>query len=69
MGRTDAVLARNGVTYAQHDNVQIAGQRNPLGIRQLVSWTFPFNGGPDVTQTHGGSNEAIPYLIEPHIGQ
>ena len=60
-----AGLAWKGVTYAPRDNVQIAGQPNHDGIGQLVSWTFTFNGGTNVTQEYDGPNESIPYLIEP----
>lgn len=62
-----AGLSWAGVTYAPHDNVQIAGQPNHQGIGQLVSWTFTFNGGADITQTYDGPNEAIPYLVEPCV--
>lgn len=60
-----AGLAWNGVTYAPHDNVAISGQPNHDGIGQLVSWTFTFNGGTNVTQTYDGPDEGIPYLVEP----
>jgi hypothetical protein len=62
-----AALAWNGVTYAPNDNVSIAGQPNHDGIGQLISWTFTFNGGTDVTQTFDGPGDGFPYLIEPCV--
>jgi hypothetical protein len=55
------------VTYAPYDNVQIAGQPQHDGIGQLVSWTFTFNGGTEVTQTYEGPGDGTPYLIEPCV--
>jgi hypothetical protein len=62
-----AGLAWTGVTYAPNDNVAIAGQPNHNGIGQLISWTFTFNGGTDVTQTFDGPGDGVPYLIEPCV--
>lgn len=62
-----SALAWNGITYAPHDNVKIAGQPNHDGIGQLVSYTFTFNGGTDVTQTFDGPGDGFPYLIEPCV--
>lgn len=62
-----AGLAWNGVTYAPHDNVAIAGQPGHEGIGQLISWTFTFSGGTEVTQTFDGPGDGPPYLIEPCI--
>jgi hypothetical protein len=60
-----AGLSWSGVTYAPHDNVAIAGQPSHQGVGQLVSWTFTFNGGTNVTQTYDGPAIGYPYLIEP----
>ncbi|HEX8916112.1 MAG TPA: pilus assembly protein TadG-related protein [Humisphaera sp.] len=60
-----AGLAWSGITYAPHDNVAIAGQPSHSGVGQLVSWTFTFNGGTDVTQTYDGPAVGYPILIEP----
>ena len=62
-------LAWSGVTYAPHDNIQIAGQPNHDGIGQFVSWTFKFSGGVAVKQTYDGPDQALPRLVEPHLGQ
>ena len=62
-----SALAWNGVTYAPNDNVKIAGQPNHDGIGQLISWTFTFNGGANVTQTFDGPGDGFPYLIEPCV--
>lgn len=64
-----AALAWNGITYAPHDNVTLAGQPGHDGVGQLVSWTFTFSGGVTVKQTYAGPNDALPYLIEPTLGQ
>lgn len=64
-----AALSWTGITYAPHDNVTLAGQPGHNGVGQLVSWTFTFNGGTDVTQTYAGPLDAIPLLIEPKLGQ
>jgi hypothetical protein len=60
-----AAISWNGVTYAPHDNAQIAGQPFHAGVGQLISWTFTFNGGTDVTQTYSGPDEGFPILLEP----
>jgi len=62
-------LAWRGVTYAPHDNVQIAGQPGHDGIGQFVSWTFKFAGGTNVKQTYDGPDVSLPRLVEPHLGQ
>jgi Putative Flp pilus-assembly TadE/G-like len=62
-------LAWSGVTYAPHDNIQLAGQPNHDGIGQFVSWTFKFAGGTSVTQTYDGPDQSTPRLVEPHLGQ
>lgn len=62
-----AGLAWTGVTYAPNDNVQVAGQPQHDGIGQLISWTFTFNGGTNVTQTYSGPGDGFPYLIEPCV--
>ncbi len=62
-------LAWSGVTYAPHDNIQLAGQPNHDGIGQFVSWTFKFAGGTSVTQTYDGPDTSTPRLVEPHLGQ
>jgi len=62
-----AGLSWQGITYAPQDNVAIAGQPNHDGIGQLISWTFTFNGGTNVTQTFDGPGDGFPYLIEPCI--
>jgi hypothetical protein len=62
-------LAWSGVTYAPHDNIQIAGQPDHDGIGQFVSWTFKFAGGVGVKQTYDGPDQALPRLVEPHLGQ
>jgi hypothetical protein len=62
-------LAWSGVTYAPHDNIQIAGQPNHDGIGQFVSWTFKFSGGVTVKQTYDGPDQSLPRLVEPHLGQ
>lgn len=62
-------LAWNGLTYAPHDNVKLAGQPGHDGIGQLVSWTFKFAGGTNVTQTYAGPEDGLPYLIEPKLSQ
>lgn len=62
-----AGLSWTGVTYAPNDNVQIAGQPQHDGIGQLISWTFTFNGGTNVTQTFNGPGDGFPYLIEPCV--
>ncbi len=62
-------LAWQGLTYAPHDNVKLAGQPGHDGIGQLVSWTFKFAGGTDVTQTYAGPEDGLPYLIEPKLSQ
>lgn len=64
---SQAGLAWKGVTYAPNDNVAIAGQPSHDGIGQLVSWTFTFNGGTNVTQTYDGPGDGFPYLIEPCV--
>ena len=64
-----AALAWNGITYAPHDNVTLAGQPGHDGVGQLVSWTFTFSGGVTVHQRYVGPNDALPYLIEPTLGQ
>jgi hypothetical protein len=62
-------LAWRGVTYAPHDNLQIAGQPGHDGIGQFVSWTFKFAGGTVVKQTYDGPDVSLPRLVEPHLGQ
>jgi hypothetical protein len=62
-------LAWRGVTYAPHDNVEIAGQPGHDGIGQFVSWTFKFAGGTNVKQTYDGPDVSLPRLVEPHLGQ
>jgi Flp pilus assembly protein TadG len=62
-------LAWSGVTYAPHDNIEIAGQPSHDGIGQFVSWTFKFSGGVAVKQTYDGPDQALPRLVEPHLGQ
>lgn len=62
-----AGLSWQGVTYAPHDNVSIAGQPNHAGVGQLIAWTFTFNGGTNVTQTFDGPGDGFPYLIEPCV--
>lgn len=62
-------LAWQGLTYAPHDNVKLAGQPGHDGIGQLVSWTFKFAGGTNVTQTYAGPENGLPYLIEPKLSQ
>jgi hypothetical protein len=62
-------LAWAGVTYAPHDNIQIAGQPNHDGIGQFVSWTFKFSGGVTIKQTYDGPDQSLPRLVEPHLGQ
>jgi hypothetical protein len=62
-------LAWRGVTYAPHDNLQIAGQPDHDGIGQFVSWTFKFAGGTNVKQTYDGPDVSLPRLVEPHLGQ
>jgi len=64
-----AALSWNGITYAPHDNVTLAGQPGHNGIGQLVSWTFTFNGTTDVVQTYEGPYDGIPLLYEPKLGQ
>lgn len=66
---SNAALTWNGITYAPHDNVTLAGQPGHAGVGQLVSWTFTFNGGTDVTQTYAGPQTGIPILLEPRVGQ
>lgn len=60
-----AGLAWNGVTYAPHDNATIAGQPDHTGVGQLISWTFTFNGGTNVTQYYSGPDAGFPILLEP----
>ena len=62
-----AAFAWDGVTYAPHDNVSVAGQPDHNGVGQLVSWTFTFNGGTSVTQTYKGPDEGYPILLEPCV--
>jgi hypothetical protein len=62
-------LAWRGVTYAPHDNIEIAGQPGHDGIGQFVSWTFKFAGGTVVRQTYDGPDVSLPRLVEPHLGQ
>jgi hypothetical protein len=62
-----AGLSWKGVTYAPNDNVSVAGQPNHDGFGQLISWTFTFNGGTEVTQTFDGPGDGFPYLIEPCV--
>ncbi len=62
-----AALAWSGITYAPHDNVAIGGQPNHNAVGQLISWTFTFNGGANVTQTYDGPDMNLPYLIEPCV--
>jgi Flp pilus assembly protein TadG len=62
-------LAWDGITYAPHDNVVLSGQPGHDGVGQLVAWTFTFSGGTNVKQTYVGPDLAIPYLIEPRLGQ
>lgn len=62
-------LAWSGVTYAPHDNIELAGQPGHDGIGQFVSWTFKFAGGTNVTQTYEGPDQSLPRLVEPHLGQ
>jgi Putative Flp pilus-assembly TadE/G-like len=62
-------LAWRGVTYAPHDNIEIAGQPDHDGIGQFVSWTFKFAGGTNVRQTYDGPDVSLPRLVEPHLGQ
>jgi len=64
-----SALAWRGVTYAPHDNVQIAGQPDHDAIGQFVSWTFKFAGGTNVKQTYDGPDVSLPRLVEPHLGQ
>lgn len=66
---TGAALAWSGLTYAPHDNVQIAGQPNHDGVGQLVSWTVKFAGGTTVHQTYDGPDGQTPRLLEPTLGQ
>ncbi len=68
-GGGSAALSWTGITYAPHDNVTLAGQPGHDGVGQLVSWTFTFNGGSNVTQTYSGPLSGIPMLIEPYVGQ
>lgn len=65
----NSALAWNGLTYAAHDNVKLAGQPGHNGVGQLVSWTFKFAGGTDVTQRYSGPENGLPYLIEPKLSQ
>jgi hypothetical protein len=67
--QSGAGLSWSGVTYAPHDNIQIAGQPNHDGIGQFVSWTFKFSGGVTVKQTYDGPDQSLPRLVEPHLGQ
>lgn len=67
MTSNGAGLGWNGVTYAPRDNVTISGQPSHDGVGQLVSWTFTFNGGTNVTQTYEGPGDGFPYLIEPCV--
>jgi putative Flp pilus-assembly TadE/G-like protein len=62
-----AGLSWRGITYAPNDNVAVAGQPNHDGFGQLISWTFTFNGGTEVTQTFDGPGDGFPYLIEPCV--
>jgi hypothetical protein len=62
-------LAWQGVTYAPHDNVELAGQPGHDGIGKFVSWTFTFAGGTNVRQTFDGLDESLPRLLEPTLGQ
>lgn len=62
-------LAWKGVTYAPHDNINLAGQPGHDGIGQFVSWTFKFAGGTNVTQIYDGPDQSLPRLVEPHLGQ
>ncbi len=62
-----AAFAWDGVTYAPHDNVSVAGQPDHNGVGQLISWTFTFNGGTSVTQTYKGPDEGYPILLEPCV--
>ncbi len=64
-----AGLAWSGVTYAPHDNIEIAGQPDHDGIGQFVSWTFKFAGNTVVKQLYDGPDQSIPRLVEPHLGQ
>ena len=68
-GGGNSALSWTGVTYAPHDNVTLAGQPGHDGIGQLVSWTFTFNGGSNVTQTYTGPVVGIPLLLEPYVGE
>lgn len=65
----NGALVWNGLTYAAHDNVSLAGQPGYTATGQIVSWTLFFQGGTNFTQVYQGPESGIPYLIEPHIGQ
>jgi hypothetical protein len=64
-----SALAWQGLTYAAHDNVSLAGQPGHAAVGQLVCWTFKFAGATQVTQTYAGPESGLPYLIEPRVGQ
>lgn len=68
-GGGSSALSWTGITYAPHDNVTLAGQPGHDGVGQLVSWTFTFNGGSNVTQTYTGPVSGDPMLIEPYVGE
>ncbi|HET7677868.1 MAG TPA: Tad domain-containing protein [Candidatus Limnocylindrales bacterium] len=62
-------LAWDGLSYAPHDNVTLAGRPGHDGVGQLVAWTFKFAGNVAVKQTYLGPDIAIPRLFEPTLGQ
>jgi Putative Flp pilus-assembly TadE/G-like len=62
-----AAFTWQGVTYAPHDNVTLAGQPGHDGFGQLVSWTLRFVGGSPVRQTFAGPESSTPRLFEPTI--
>lgn len=64
-----AAMVWKGVIYAPHDNVTFAGQVGYDAVGQLVAWTVKFTGSTAVTQDYAGPEQALPYLIEPKIGQ
>lgn len=64
-----AAMVWKGVIYAPHDNVTFAGQVGYDAVGQLVAWTVKFTGNTSVTQEYRGSEQGLPYLIEPKIGQ
>jgi hypothetical protein len=59
-------LAWEGLTYAAHDNVKLAGQPGHNGIGQLVSWTFKFAGGTEVIRVCGAGRPPVPDRAQTH---